>query len=344
MVACAVAISSAAIYITTIGSGGGPPPGQANIWVDQNGGTCVDNASPVDYNDAQACSWDQATDTCDNGDTVLVKGGSTYGDVQMYGWNGRTAFCDFAPAQGENVQLREWVMGSWTLVYASNDCDDSADNTNSMRWLRWTGPIKMGAFQADCSQNVTMDGGSGYAWDMDGTLMLPAQDTCTGDNGTKSCVLQPFHTLDGNISDFTLKHFQVHDSYNSNGLAWIGGADSTYEDGAFYDDINDSYGNVDIHDECTFPHADSNLIIRRVKFWHCMTADILLSADSTPVSCSRTTGSGAPATMIRRTAARRSTAMRFSFTRRGHSVPTRRFAITPSAARSPRQTLVAGTS
>ena len=46
-----------------------PPPssGLANLWVDASGGSCVRQASPAGYVDAQACSWDQAYQASQSG-------------------------------------------------------------------------------------------------------------------------------------------------------------------------------------------------------------------------------------------------------------------------------------
>lgn len=69
----------------TITSGGGPPPGSANVWVDNNGGTCTRQASPAAYVDSAACStFDQAWDVMSSGDTARVVAG-TYGQQVLTG-------------------------------------------------------------------------------------------------------------------------------------------------------------------------------------------------------------------------------------------------------------------
>jgi hypothetical protein len=78
----------------------GPVPdpggaGTANIWMDADGGTCVDNASPVTYSSATACgSLDAVNDICDNGDLAYVKTGTTYGSQSVSGAGGRTTSTD----------------------------------------------------------------------------------------------------------------------------------------------------------------------------------------------------------------------------------------------------------
>lgn len=86
-------------------SPGGGTDQTANIWVDTDGGTCVDNASPVVYDTATACgTFDAANDTCDNGDQVAVQGGS-YPDQTISGANSRSAACTFVVATGETVDM-----------------------------------------------------------------------------------------------------------------------------------------------------------------------------------------------------------------------------------------------
>lgn len=54
-----------------------PPSGNANLWVDTTGGSCVRQAKPGRYVDAQACeSLNAAYQTARPGDVILIKGGS----------------------------------------------------------------------------------------------------------------------------------------------------------------------------------------------------------------------------------------------------------------------------
>jgi hypothetical protein len=98
--------AGAAVVVTTVVIGttivqprlGDTPPGgdaTANIWVDSTGGTCTDSASLVAYSDAAACATlDAANDTCEAGDLVYVKTGTTYGAQTISGNNGRTTATD----------------------------------------------------------------------------------------------------------------------------------------------------------------------------------------------------------------------------------------------------------
>jgi hypothetical protein len=77
--------------------------GQANLWVDTNGGSCSRSSTPTPYADGTACgSLDAANDICQGGDTVLVQGG-TYRQ-QMVSGNGvgrsPSARCTFDAPNG----------------------------------------------------------------------------------------------------------------------------------------------------------------------------------------------------------------------------------------------------
>lgn len=84
-----------------------PPPaaGDANVWVDTNGGTCTRQSTAGSYSDAAACATlDAAEAVSQSGDTVRVKAGS-YGAQTISGTANSTDKADvtFLPADGESV-------------------------------------------------------------------------------------------------------------------------------------------------------------------------------------------------------------------------------------------------
>ena len=93
-----------------------PAPGNANLWIDTNGGTCVRDAGHS-YADATACgSFDAANDKCQNDDLVLVKGGA-YPDQTVTGSNARTSACTMQGAFGETVDFHTLrTSGNWLTV------------------------------------------------------------------------------------------------------------------------------------------------------------------------------------------------------------------------------------
>lgn len=105
MAIAAGAIAAGTIVVSQDDGGSTPvPTGTAHIWVDGSG-TCVDNATPVAYDSATACAtFDNANDTCDNGDTVKVVGG-TYANGDFTGSNSRSSACIFEEAEGQSVEI-----------------------------------------------------------------------------------------------------------------------------------------------------------------------------------------------------------------------------------------------
>lgn len=69
-------------FMMMMGAGPSAPPtggGEAltaNIWIDNDGGTCVDNAGEVEYASATACTPDGGFDAADAGDVVRIKAGT----------------------------------------------------------------------------------------------------------------------------------------------------------------------------------------------------------------------------------------------------------------------------
>jgi hypothetical protein len=120
--------TSAAVAVTV---DNGIASGTANIWVDTDGGTCVDNGSAVSYSSATACgSLDDAVAIADLGDNILIRTGTypfdTIGRVAAledaspgcdpYGeWGSvSTTNCVHIQPDGGDV----WVHGAY--IYASS--------------------------------------------------------------------------------------------------------------------------------------------------------------------------------------------------------------------------------
>jgi hypothetical protein len=155
-----------------------PGAGTANIWVDSNGGTCVDNASLTAYVDADACgTLDAANDTCDNGDTVIVKA-SSYVSQSITGSNGRSAQCPMTEADGETVSI---AGGSSTGDYVKLD-----GFTFTVLWLVATGADN------NTVTNALFDGA--YLDFEDGT------DNVYSDSEQRNCTAGAMPTFDGDCT------------------------------------------------------------------------------------------------------------------------------------------------
>jgi hypothetical protein len=168
-----------------------PTPTTANLWMDTNGGTCTRSATPVAYNDAQACSsFDVANDKCASGDTVLVKAGAyPYQDVT--GSNSRTSACTIQAASGETVTVRSMLVeagANWLTfkdmadhtgdtVHASTDCSIMAicviGNNITLDNFDITGPYA----------SINIDGTTNGVWTNSdfGTPGNTTSVTCAGD-------------------------------------------------------------------------------------------------------------------------------------------------------------------
>jgi hypothetical protein len=233
-----------------------PDPSTANLWVDTNGGTCVDNASPVGYTDAQACSWDAANDTCEGGDTVLVQGGS-YGNVTLSGSNGRSSACTFTVVETENVVMGEFYNGSytggdtgadWITIDGGYPCDQTVATCG----------IYAIEFDADFTNRVTAIG-----WEVDGGL----------DNN-----VQLFHIED--LTNFTVRDSHIHSACAGGGVGamiYAGGDGITLDN----NDIHDALLCVDddTHTECIYNDNVDQLTLTRNKIYRCNAQGVFFTGD-----------------------------------------------------------------
>jgi chitodextrinase len=221
-----------------------PPPsgstGLANLWVDTNGGSCARQASPGAYADAQACSWNQAYQAAQTGDTIIVKGGS-YGDVTI-GPNKSSigsAGVTFKTAGGESVTISDFENGSVTGGSGANN-------------VSFVGPVTATTFRSDGTSNVTVDN-----WRVD----------CGGCAG-----VQIFHLE--NSTNITVKNSDISDNRN-NSLIWIDGNNLTFEHNEIHDAGLDPGSGA--HTECMYAWTVTNLTLKRNHFYHCSVMDVFIT-------------------------------------------------------------------
>jgi hypothetical protein len=228
--------------------------------VDTDGGTCVDNASPVTYSSATACSSiDAANDTCDNGDTVLVKGGS-YGTQIITGGNGRTSACTVAPATGETAALSAVQVGS-----SGGNNGETADGA---KFLTINADMRMTStsdflIQGDTS-DFTLDDFDGSIFFIRGALRQKDNITITGgdwgpceaDDTSSNCNLK----IDGSVTDVLIDGIYAHNLECS-------GHNCT--------DCTDGTPACDIHLECMIVFRGLvGFTVRNSKFHDCELMDI----------------------------------------------------------------------
>jgi hypothetical protein len=107
-----VATGVTAVPVITGGSGGGAAT--ANLWVDENGGTCARQSTAGAYVDAQACTSFQAAFTAaTGGDTVTVKTGVYTGAEATVNSGTKTPRVTIKPETGGTVEITgssEWEI------------------------------------------------------------------------------------------------------------------------------------------------------------------------------------------------------------------------------------------
>jgi chitodextrinase len=222
-----------------------PPSGSAaNLWVDPSGGSCVRQASPGAYADAQACSWNQAYQAAQTGDLVLVRGGS-YGDVNI-GPNKSSigaAGVTFRTASGEQVVVGEFENGAYW------------NNGGGANNLTLVGPIRARSFIADFTSNIVVDG-----WTVD----------CEGCIG-----VQTFHISD--VNNVVVRNSDIGNNLD-NSLVFVSGSNISFENNRIHDaGLRSGSG---AHTECMYVWQTTNLTLKRNHFYRCAIMDVFITGSA----------------------------------------------------------------
>jgi chitodextrinase len=217
-----------------------PPASSANLWVDSSGGSCVRQATRGSWVDAQACSWNQAYQTAQTGDLILVRGGN-YGNVTI-GPNKSSIAAPgvtFQTASGESVVVNDFENG-----YISGATGGSN--------ISFVGPASARSFRSDQASNIVVDG-----WNVD----------CNGCSGE-----QIFHLEAAN--NVLVRNSEIQDN-NNNSLIWISGSNLSFENNRIHDAGLPS-GSAS-HTECMYAWDVTNLTLKRNQFWHCSVMDVFIT-------------------------------------------------------------------
>jgi chitodextrinase len=220
-----------------------PAPGVANLWVDTNGGSCARQATAGSWVDSQACSWNQAYQTAQTGDLILVRGGS-YGNVTI-GPNKASIAAPgvtFRTASGESVVVNDLENGH------------IAGGTGGSN-ISFVGPATARTFRSDQASNVVVDD-----WNVD----------CNGCDG-----IQMFH-LEA-ADNVVVRNSELQDNKN-NSLIWISGSNLTFENNRIHD-AGLPNGSA-AHTECIYAWSVTNLTLRRNHFYHCSVMDVFITGSS----------------------------------------------------------------
>lgn len=107
--AIAIALASMTAGGVVIVQDGGDEAGAANLLINGSAGSCTRSASPISLATAVSNGWtcgsmDAANDVAQNGDTILMDGG-TYGAQSITGSNSRSSMATISVVDGETVTL-----------------------------------------------------------------------------------------------------------------------------------------------------------------------------------------------------------------------------------------------
>jgi hypothetical protein len=238
------------------------PTQTANIWIDSDGGSCLDDGGHA-YDTLTACSPDQANDTCEGGDTALIMGGAYGAKWKITGSNSRNSMCTMIVADSQQVTLDNLDLGTynggdtgpdWLTIKGNASCDSSTTGNSSCS-------IVAQSFDADRVSNVTLDGVEIYY----------ANDTDTAG--------QIAHAEES--TDFVFRNGSIHDGNGGGGMVFVAGdGPTTFENSKIYDSLY-SQACLDAadpcHSECLYLNQVSNFTIRNVHMWSCVTQGIFFT-------------------------------------------------------------------
>jgi hypothetical protein len=229
-------------------------PGDANLWVDTDGGTCTRQSPAGAYVDAQACgTFDAAYDAASGGDTVRVKAG-TYASQTITGSKASTVV--FRPAESESVTVNGLTVGDHTVTSARSVFNLEVRDMTIPSWLtEWNvdsftaRDLDIGHFYIAGSKNISILGGDigpefGNGADTDLSFVTYGRCENLGDcTGSVNQVKVP--------EDIYMEEMYVHDYKR---------------------------GHEDDHMECFFIQGVDGLTIRNSRFVRCDIYDVFFTS------------------------------------------------------------------
>jgi chitodextrinase len=244
--------SGQATTSATTGACSAPPPppptgsSAANLWVDPNGGSCSRAATAGSYSDSAACgTLSAAFQAAQNGDTVLIKGGS-YGNQQVNNRAGAAApGVTLAPAPGESVTL-----GSLSICGAD--------------YMTLKGPMKLKSISTyDCYSSLATND------TIDGVNVDWGYDSSQADGSVVG--------LYGNVANFTMRNSTIQHGYNVKGFymsSWGDGVSAAYYPTNIAlesSSVHSWNAAVGVHTECVFANQAQGLTLRGNQFYDCLS-------------------------------------------------------------------------
>lgn len=263
-------------YVVT--EGGGPDPGDANIWVDISGGTCTRSETPGDYVDAAACSTFQAAyNAASVGDTVRVKNG-TY-SPQSFLWATRKT-------EGAGCSMWPGVFGSAAEIDTSGCISfigESVEGVILRSISAGTDALHIESpyvYVKDMTLENTADA-------EDVALSIGHSDTCDTTPTTHDVVVDgldaPGFFIRGGTYRLTIRNSNFHDLDSEASKVWTCGTTSSAKVNRFLFEGNDMsyYHETDSSAHMEFIHwrPSINVVVRNNRFFNGSQYNIKWQAD-----------------------------------------------------------------
>ena len=245
-----------AVIVVTAGG-----PDTANIWIDNDGGTCTRSSTPAAYVDASACSSiDSAYQLASCGDQIGVKpfGGAGY-PTQIFYARAALSGCgsnvvNFFEPTGETTFIRAVRFGDPPI-----NCPPCTYNTNGPDNVKFTGLAISGMRVIAGSDNVIFDNIDGGSIFVDGNATVSPSDITI-----KNSDLGPCTSTSGNP---TLGVDLCDTAGSGDGDNWIsGGTRVTFQNNV----IHDYVGVAPDHYECITIDSGSGDVISGNWIYNCL--------------------------------------------------------------------------
>lgn len=166
--AAAVGITGAAVLADQIVTGGGGGD-TFHLWVDKDGGNCVDNATPQPYSSADACDTFQlAYAAAEAGDTVGVKDGNyTTAEANITSGTKASDVVFTGESQDGTVVDTEWEISGTHVRFENLTFDQGSSHgwglrthANDVTFIDFIARGDYIGFERFAGNNLTWDGGS----------------------------------------------------------------------------------------------------------------------------------------------------------------------------------------
>jgi hypothetical protein len=235
------------------------PRAVAQLWIDKSGGTCRRSPEPRPYRDGAACSsFTAAYDAAEQGDTVMVKGG-TYRDAELGGTvkgdpDADEADVGFRAAPGETVDIHDIEVVVPHITFRDIDLLEAAFKYRS-------------DFDAQRAGDITVVGSDGHSMTVTSVWNFTLRDSDIGPNR------HPGQPGDETQDGIFVGAYPVDDGHHPKNML--------IENVTFHDVVRPLETS---HSDCLQLTAGENVRITRSSFERCADADIIPKNDQGPIA------------------------------------------------------------